>query len=148
MLAFIILLAHSSLKTYSSLLSKMSVLLIYAVSFASLFGVHLALKGLYHIERHTGHSIAMWVRKKSLYIVLSPVGSEKIDVFTTFCVLAFVCANAFALGYGFPSTVELSHRASFLFSVNVIPVYFGSQLNLFLDNALRISLRNLNIAHR
>lgn len=90
------------------------------------------------------------IRKHLVYplVTTRQRGTTNISIVQAACIMLYATANVIFLILGVSSWPSLSHRASLLFVVNLVPLFIGGRTNVLGDKLLRLEKYQLDLAHR
>ena len=123
--------------------------LIYAIFLGTLCGCLF----LWHVYATTGKRFGHFcvaLARAHLYhplIITRRAGTANFSRFHALVVTMYISANVACTVIGVHSLEELSKRSSTLFSINMLPLYFGGRTNIFLDRVLGVSRVEYTVMH-
>jgi hypothetical protein len=129
--------------------TSMEILTLYSIAFASFFGLAFLFRIAQLLQEYSQRFIFAWFRKHLMYSLISQrsKGSIDINILTAIVVVCYIAGNIFCLSFRTMSKLDLANRASFLFGVNLIPIYLGARSNLVLDRLVKLRLAEIILVH-
>ncbi|KAI9886475.1 MAG: hypothetical protein M1823_001725 [Watsoniomyces obsoletus] len=92
--------------------------------------------GLFYLLKHVFYPVLFKRRN----------GCDSITRLQALIILIYVAANGVAMGVGIRSASQLQSRASTLAIVNLVPLFFGGRMNIWIDH-LGMSLQSYYLVH-
>ena len=129
--------------------------IIYSIVLASCVGIYLLWGIIRSIRRQPRQIFRVLPRLKKTFrymlVMQRHPESDDVSFLVAIIIFVYVAANIGCLAilaFHKQTRKQISSRSTWMFNVNVLPLYLGSRTNIALDTLFSLPLRDLRLLHR